>query len=129
MEESKRSLDDSQNTSLSDNSDPCSAQSVDLQPPATPATPDYAAGLTALNPPTPSLVIANNRSPIHASSTPQHQPNTPYSQPVTTYFQSSPQQPRTPQTPLYTPVIMGSNGIVIFMYLFEFFIYIESVNK
>ncbi len=81
-----------------------------MQPPATPATPDYAAGLTALNPPTPSLVVANNKSPVHTPSTPLQPPSTPYSQPVTPYFQSSPQTPRTPQTPLYTPVIIESNS-------------------
>ncbi|XP_065223573.1 negative elongation factor A-like [Planococcus citri] len=115
MEESKRALEDSQNASFNgndtlngENGNPPSVDS--MQPPPTPATPDYAAGLTSLNPPTPSVVISNNRSPIH---TPSQAPSTPYTQPVTPYFQPTSvlQSPRTPKTPSYTPVIMDSSTI------------------
>lgn len=114
MEESKRNLEDSQNNSFNsnenNNNDTSSSQNSDaVQPPSTPATPDYAAGLTALNPPTPSLII-NNRSPIHAPSTPLQPPSTPYAQSVTSYFQSTSTPTKTSQAPLYTPVIMESNG-------------------
>lgn len=110
MEESKRALEDSQNSSFNGNEslngESSNSQGADMQPPATPATPDYAAGLTALNPPTPSVVISNNKSPIH---TPSQQPSTPYTQPMTPYFQpASVLQPRTPQTPSYTPVIIDN---------------------
>lgn len=114
MEESKRNLDESQsslNISSENNSTDAATPlaSKSAPNPATPATPDYAAGLTAMNPPTPSLVVSNNKSPIHAPSTPLQQPSTPYSQPVTPYFQAPPTpQPRTPQTPSFTPVIIGS---------------------
>lgn len=114
MEESKRALEDSQNASFNGNDtlngDSGNPPSVDsMQPPPTPATPDYAAGLTALNPPTPSVVITNNRSPIH---TPSQAPSTPYTQPVTPYFQPTSvlQSPRTPKTPTYTAVIMDNPG-------------------
>lgn len=114
IEESKRALEDSQNSSLngneSMNGENNNSQGVDsMQPPPTPATPDYAAGLTALNPPTPSVVITNNRSPVH---TPSQAPSTPYTQPMTPFFQPASvlQSPRTPQTPSYTPVIMESSG-------------------
>jgi len=98
IEESKRLLEDSQNTTLSE-ADSSLLNIDSMQPPATPATPDYAAGLTSLNSPAP-VVIANNRSPIHT-------PSTPFS---SSYFQSPSRQPRTPQTPLYTPVIMDTAG-------------------
>lgn len=124
MEESKRILDESQSSLNISNenvsSDAASSHTSDTVPnPTTPATPDYAAGLTALNPPTPSLVVSNNKSPIHAPSTPLQQPSTPYSQPVTPYFQAPPTpQPRTPQTPLFTPVNIVSSKNYIFSFIF-----------
>ena len=109
MEESKRLLEDSQNATLND-SDVSSPSIDNLQPPATPATPDYAAGLTSVNSPAP-VVAANNRSPPH---TPAHTPaHTPSTQFTSSFFQSPSRQPRTPQTPLYTPtpVIMDTAGM------------------